>query len=56
MVDVWPRYLHYIVRGHCTQKLRNAFFYADFVEENQRYRVREVSSLDDHINFKSIKL
>jgi hypothetical protein len=56
MVDLWPRYLHYIVRGHRTQKLRTAFFYANFVEENQRYRVREVSSLDDYINYESIKL
>jgi hypothetical protein len=56
MVDLWPRYLHYMVRSRCAQKSKTAFFYAKLVGEDHRYVVKEVSGLGDHNNYISIGL
>jgi hypothetical protein len=56
MVDLWPRHLHCIVRSRRAQKFKTAFFYANFLEEDQGYIVKEVSGLDNQYNYETIGL
>jgi hypothetical protein len=55
-VDALTPYLRYVVRGHCSQRFKTAFFCASYLEEDDRYIVREVDNIGGFNDYETISL